>query len=209
MVRLPTPGLSAVRPLFCPVRTSVHRTYRCARRQALAALVCIFVVCRPATGSSAEESGDVLRVAVPIAAWALTFHPDDPQGRRDFYESFAANVLATYALKQVVNKERIDGSDDNAFPSGHASTAFQGAAFLHRRYGIKRAWWAYALATYTGWTRIDAHEHDAVDVLGGAAIGIASSFLLTQRQEQGVVWVPEFGPGYVGLRFSLTLESLR
>ena len=23
------------------------------------------------------------------------------------------------------------------------------------------------------------------------------------------LWVPEFGPGYVGLRFSLTLESLR
>jgi len=149
-----------------------------------------------------EESGDVLRVAVPIAAWALTSHHDDPQGRRDFYESFAANVLVTYALKQVVDKERIDGSDDDAFPSGHASITFQGAAVLHRRYGIRRAWWAYALAAYTGWTRIDADEHDAADVLGGAAVGIASSFLLTQPGEQSVVLVPEFGPAYVGLRFS-------
>lgn len=180
-----------------------------ARRQALAALVCLFAFCRTAAGGAEEESGDVLRVAVPFAAWALTFHPDDPQGRRDFYESFAANVLATYALKQVVHKERVDGSDDDAFPSGHASTAFQGAAFLHRRYGIKRAWWAYALATYTGWTRIDADEHHAVDVLGGAAIGIASSFLLTQPREQSVVWVPEFGPDYVGVRFSVTLGSDR
>ena len=149
-----------------------------------------------------EDSGDVFRVAVPITAWALTFHHDDPQGRRDFYESFAANVLVTYALKQVVDKERIDGSDDDAFPSGHASITFQGAAVLHRRYGIRRAWWAYALAAYTGWTRIDADEHDAADVLGGAAVGIASSFLLTQPGEQSVVLVPEFGPAYVGLRFS-------
>ncbi|MEX0707298.1 MAG: phosphatase PAP2 family protein [Woeseia sp.] len=180
-----------------------------ARCEALAVLVYTLAFCHTAAAGSAEESGDILRVAVPTAAWALTFHYDDPQGRRDFYQSFAANIVATYALKQVVDKERIDGSDDDAFPSGHASTAFQGAAFLHRRYGIRRAWWAYALAAYTGWTRIDADEHDAADVLGGAAVGIASSFLLTQSREQSVVWVPEIGPNYVGLRFSLNPGTRR
>lgn len=173
------------------------------RRQAFAVLVCALAACHTSAAGSVEESGDVLRVAVPAVAWALTHRHDDPQGRRDFYQSFAANILATYALKKVVEKERIDGSDNDAFPSGHASTAFQGAAFLHRRYGYRSAWWAYALAAYTGWTRIDADEHDAADVLGGAALGIASSFLLTQSQEQSVVWVPELGPDYVGLRFSL------
>lgn len=177
-----------------------------ARRQAFGLLVCTLAVCRTAAAGSVEDSGGILRVAVPTAAWALTFHYNDPQGRRDFYQSFAANILATYALKQVVEKERIDGSDDDAFPSGHASTAFQGAAFLHRRYGLRRAWWAYALAAYTGWTRIDADEHDAADVLGGAAVGIASSFLLTQSREESVIWMPELGSDYVGLRFSLNLQ---
>ena len=57
----------------------------------------------------------------------------------------------------------------DAFPSGHAATAFQGAAFIHRRYGIRRAWPAYVLATFTAWTRVDADEHDTADVLAGAA----------------------------------------
>jgi membrane-associated phospholipid phosphatase len=156
-------------------------------------------------GESVEKSGDVLRLAIPAAAWTMTFRRDDNAGRRAFYKSFAANVLGTHVLKEIVDKERPDGTDDRAFPSGHASMAFQGAAFLHRRYGLRRAWWAYALSTYVGWTRVDADEHEAVDVAAGAAVGIASAFLLTQPNERGIALVPEIGGGYVGLRVSGTL----
>ena len=130
-----------------------------------------------------ETSGSVLRVAIPAAAFALTVVEDDKEGRHQFYRSFGANVLATLALKEVVNKSRPDGSDDDAFPSGHASMAFQGASFIHRRYGIERAWPAYALAAYTGWTRLDADEHDEADVLAGVLLGVASSMLLVDRFE--------------------------
>ena len=75
---------------------------------------------------------------------------------------------------------------DDAFPSGHASSAFQGAAFIQRRYGIKQAWPAYVLATYTGWTRVDADKHDTTDVLAGAALGIASSFVFAKRRDVNV-----------------------
>jgi membrane-associated phospholipid phosphatase len=184
-----------------------------ARRSIVSELICVLalVIFFPpaAAADETERSGDALRVAIPAAAWALTWHRDDREGRHDFYQSFAANVIATYTLKGLVEKERIDGSDDDAFPSGHASAAFQGAAFLHRRYGLRRAWWAYALAGYTGWTRIDADEHDSADVLAGAAVGIASSFLLTQPRDNHVVVAPEFGSDYVGIRFQSILGGHR
>jgi membrane-associated phospholipid phosphatase len=133
-----------------------------------------------------EKLGDVLRVALPAAGFALTFKHDDRDGRRQFYKSFGATVLGTLVLKETFDKKRPDGTGDDAFPSGHAATAFQGAAFIHRRYGIRQAWPAYVAATFVAWSRVDADEHDAADVLGGAAVGIASSFLLAERREVNV-----------------------
>src|SRR6185436_11219179 len=119
-------------------------------------------------------------------AFALTVKRDDREGRHQFYKSFGATVGSAWVLKETVHKERPDGTGDDAFPSGHAATAFQGAAFIHRRYGIKQAWPAYVLATYTGWTRVDADKHDTTDVLAGAALGVASSFIFAKRRDVAV-----------------------
>lgn len=132
-------------------------------------------------GDFVDTSGDVLRFAIPAAALGFTVKRHDREGRRQFYTAFGANVAATWALKALVDKERPDGTGDDAFPSGHSSMAFQGAAFIHRRYGLRQAWPAYALATYTAWTRLDVDAHDEADVLAGAALGIASSFLFAER----------------------------
>ncbi|HEX6995039.1 MAG TPA: phosphatase PAP2 family protein [Gammaproteobacteria bacterium] len=142
-----------------------------------------------AVHADSETAGDVLRVALPAAAFAVTVRQDDREGRRQFYRSFAANVGATLLLKSVVDDERPDGSDDDAFPSGHASMAFQAAGFLHRRYGARKAWPAYVLAGFVGWSRVDADEHDEADVVAGAALGVASAFLLTDRIGDGRVTV--------------------
>jgi membrane-associated phospholipid phosphatase len=139
-----------------------------------------------ARASDTETAGDVLRVALPVAAFALTVKRDDREGRRQFYQSFGASVVGTYVLKEAFDKKRPDGSGDDAFPSGHASSAFQGAAFIHRRYGIRGAWPAYVLATYAAWTRVDADKHDNADVLAGAALGVASSFVLAKRRNVNV-----------------------
>jgi membrane-associated phospholipid phosphatase len=143
--------------------------------------------------SDTETAGDVLRVALPAAAFVLTYRNDDPDGRRQFYKSFGAAVAGTWALKEAFDKKRPDGAGDDAFPSGHAATAFQGAAFIHRRYGIRRAWPAYALAAVTAWTRVDADEHDTADVLGGAAVGVASAFALARRRGVEVTATPQHG----------------
>ncbi len=157
-----------------------------------------------ALAADTEDVGDVLRVAIPAAAFAVTLKRDDQEGRRQFYKSFGATVGGTWALKEIVEKERPDGSGDDAFPSGHAATAFQGAAFLHRRYGIRSAWWAYVLASYTAWTRVDADEHDNADVLAGAAVGIASSFALAKRRNIGLTTMVEGDT--IGLRIFDRLE---
>jgi membrane-associated phospholipid phosphatase len=151
-------------------------------------------------GTDSETAGDVLRVALPAAAYTLTFTRHDQEGRRQFYKSFATSVSTTWVLKETVRKERPDGSGDDAFPSGHTSAAFQGAAFIHRRYGIRSAWPAYVLATYTGWTRVDSDKHDTADVLAGAAVGIGSSFIFTKRRDVSVSAMLE--PDGFGIRIS-------
>lgn len=175
----------------------------CRRRLAAAGLTVLLAVATvPAAqaGDAVETSGDILRVALPAAAFAMTFLEDDAEGRPQFYKSFGATVVTTLLLKELVSKDRPDGSDDDAFPSGHASTAFQGASFIHRRYGLGKAWPAYLLAAYTGWTRLDADEHDEADVLAGAAIGFASSLLFVDRFDN--VHVALSLDGQIGFRIS-------
>jgi PAP2 superfamily len=159
-------------------------------------------------GDFVESSGDVLRVAIPAYALALTIKRHDKQGRRQFYKGFAVNFAATWALKEIVDKERPNGEGQDAFPSGHSSMAFQGAAFIHRRYGFRDAWPSYALATYTAWTRVDIGEHDRTDVLAGAALGIASSFLFAERMP-GINVALGLDDGAIGIRFSGVLGAHR
>jgi membrane-associated phospholipid phosphatase len=153
---------------------------------AVALIACGAVAFGGAARADSEQAGDVLRVVLPAAAYALTFAHHDQEARPQFYKSFGVTVASTWLLKETVHKERPDGSGDDAFPSGHASAAFQGAAFIHRRYGIKQAWPAYVLASYTGWTRVDADQHDTTDVLAGAALGVASSFVFAKRRDVAV-----------------------
>ena len=90
----------------------------------------------------------------------------------------------TYGLKYGIDKERPDKSNEHSFPSGHTSTTFQSAAFIHKRYGFKYSIPAYALAGFTGFSRINAKKHDGWDVFVGAVIGIGSSYLFTTEYQK-------------------------
>ena len=148
---------------------------------------------------ASETAGDILRVVLPAAGWGMSKYANDDEGTRQFYYSFATTVASTYALKQVINKQRPDGSDNDAFPSGHASMAFQGAAFIQRRYGWAYGAPAYALATYVGYTRIDSDKHDSNDVIAGALIGIATSYYFAEPIH-GFQLTPTTQYGSVGLQ---------
>jgi len=83
-------------------------------------------------------------------------------------------------LKKVIKEERPDGSDNQSFPSGHASMAFAAARSIDKEFRKNCIWIpivGYAAATAVGIERIANKRHYWYDVLAGAAIGIGSAEL--------------------------------
>ena len=152
---------------------------------------------------SVELAGDILVVALPVAAAGMTIGFKDGQGALEFAESAALAMGTTFALKFAVNKTRPNG-EDYAFPSGHATISFASAEFIRKRYGWSYGLPAYALATFVAYSRVEADQHDAIDVIGGAAIGIVSSYLFT-RPYKGWNIQPEAGSSFFGIRLSHSL----
>ena len=154
--------------------------------------------------SGVERTGDVLQVAIPAIAFAGTLAVRDSEGTIQFLKSFLTNFVSTGALKLVIARERPDGSNDNSFPSGHTSAAFQGASFIHLRYGWEKSLPAYAGAAFVGFSRVYADKHYVSDVLAGAALGTLSSFLFTDRFETAEI-IPVTGGGRFGLEIRVGL----
>ena len=137
-----------------------------------------------AQNNNLEKAGDVVLFALPAATLATSLIVGDTKGSWQFAKGLLLTEGVTYGLKLLVNKPRPDLSDKNSFPSGHTSTTFHSASFIHRRYGITYAIPAYALASFTGLTRIYAEKHHGFDVLVGAVIGIGSTYLFTTPYQQ-------------------------
>ena len=78
-------------------------------RLAIAACACL--MSGPLAADKVETSGHVLRVAIPVAAYAVAWRRDDDQGRSQFLKSFAGTVVTSYALKKTVDKNRPNGDD--------------------------------------------------------------------------------------------------
>jgi len=81
-------------------------------------------------------------------------------------------------MKRIIGRERPNKSDFRSFPSGHTSTAFVAAEFLHQEFGQYSPWISvagYATATATGYLRLYNNQHWLGDILAGAAIGMAST----------------------------------
>ena len=135
-----------------------------------------------AQNKTITTSGDILQIAIPAVALGSTFiwNDDDTKPTWQFIKAYGSGLILEQALKHIVLKPRPDGSDNYSFPSGHTTSAFSGAAFIQRRYGWKYGIPSYVLASYVGYTRIQAKKHDGWDVLGGAVIGIGTSYLFTK-----------------------------
>jgi hypothetical protein len=52
-----------------------------------------------ARADKTETAGDVIGIALPAAAFALTFTHDDPDGRVQLYKSFGSTIASTWLLK--------------------------------------------------------------------------------------------------------------
>jgi membrane-associated phospholipid phosphatase len=154
--------------------------------------------------TTAVDVGDMLVFVIPTATIATTFIIGDTKGSWQFTKGLILTEGVTFGLKALVDKPRPDNSNRNSFPSGHTSTSFHSAAFIHQRYGISYAIPAYALATFTGFTRIYGEKHDGFDVLIGALIGIGSSYLFTtpyQREHMQLSFSSDNDNYLMGFKF--------
>ncbi|QVY64023.1 phosphatase PAP2 family protein [Polaribacter sp. Q13] len=131
-----------------------------------------------------QQIGDIALFALPLATLSSTFIIGDKKGTWQFTKGLLITNAVTYGLKIGVNKQRPDLSNNNSFPSGHTSTTFHSAGFIHRRYGFKYSIPAYLIAGFTAASRIDSNKHDILDVLAGAAIGLGSNLLFTTEYQQ-------------------------
>jgi len=151
----------------------MHRSSWCRGVLALA----LGLVSGASQAGFTQSSGDVLKYAMPAAAAGLAGYRQDWQGLQQFGLAFGSTVATTWVLKESVHRERPNGSGDDAFPSGHAASAFSSASFIQRRYGWQLGAPAYLLAAWTGYSRIPNRDHHWSDVLAGAAIGVGFSYL--------------------------------
>jgi membrane-associated phospholipid phosphatase len=134
-----------------------------------------------ARADTAQRIGDVIAIALPAGAAVGALAAGDPRGVVQLGEAFGTTMAVVYVLKPTIDRTRPNGGRQS-FPSGHAASAFAGAAFLERRYGWRLGVPAGLLASFVAWSRVESHEHYTSDVVAGAAIGIGANLVFTHRR---------------------------
>jgi membrane-associated phospholipid phosphatase len=131
-----------------------------------------------AHADSVERAGDVGSILLPAGAALGSLVAGDRGGLGQLGEAFGTTMAVVYLLKPTIDRTRPNGGH-YSFPSGHAASAFAGAAFLERRYGWRLGVPAGLLAGYVAYSRVESKEHYTSDVLAGAAIGIGANLVFT------------------------------
>jgi membrane-associated phospholipid phosphatase len=148
-----------------------------------------------------EAVGDVATVVVAVAAGGMPLLLQDREGMLQLVKAAAVDLTTTMALKYAVHERRPDGEDNRSFPSAHSSVSFTAAEYLRKRFGWEYGLPAYGLATFVACSRVEAEKHHVHDVLAGAAIGIASSYLFTTPNPHFTLQTA-VESGYFGVRLT-------
>ncbi len=148
----------------------------------------ILVLCLSTTLSAQEDQwvescGDVLLYTLPATAVGMTWYHNDQTGLKQWAGAGALTMATTFLLKRTIHAKRPNG-EKYSFPSGHSSISFFAAEFVRHRYGIRWGAPMYAAATFVAYSRIHAKKHYLRDVIAGAAIGMAFSYVLTTSHYQ-------------------------
>ena len=117
--------------------------------------------------------------------------------------ALAINGMVTLALKGLTRTES-PNDDEFGWPSGHTSSTFAFATVMYEAYGPWVGIPLFAFASYVGYERIDARNHDFADVISGALIGIAIGHAVSRNHQMkifGMDVVPYTDPsrGAVGI----------
>ncbi|MGH1365749.1 MAG: phosphatase PAP2 family protein [Calditrichia bacterium] len=139
---------------------------------------------RPLKISSLQDIGDILQYLLPWAGLLTVALLGNQTGAWRWLWSGLAVTGSTFVLKLLFNFTplgRRPNGDGMAFPSGHTSSAFMGAAFIHFQFTFGWAILPYLLAALTGYSRIQSGKHWWRDVIAGAvlAIGLVYTMFLS------------------------------
>lgn len=154
-----------------------------------------------ARADAVRRAGDVGAILLPVGAAGGAILAKDHRGLGQLAEAYASAMAVVYVLKPLVDRTRPDGGHQS-FPSGHAASAFAGAAFLQIRYGWRFGIPAYAVASFVGYSRVESKRHYTSDVVAGAAIGIAANLAFTHPRKH-VSIVVDLGRGHAGSRVTI------
>ena len=161
-------------------------------------LILVFLSLLNASGKT-EQAGDILMVLIPIVAVLPSIYMQDTDAQIEFLKAYESTKLLTQLLKVTVRERRPNGESTTSFPSGHTSSAFSGATFIHKKYGFYYALPAYVGAVYTGYSRVHAKKHYTHDVIAGAVLGMGLSWYFTTPYDEGMKFTPLVSSGYYGL----------
>jgi membrane-associated phospholipid phosphatase len=127
-------------------------------------------------------------------------------------QAYTLDLALTGAIKVAVRRERPDGSNNRAFPSGHASDYFTIATVTYRYYGRTAGIIGYAVASYVAFSRVARDVHWTSDVVAGAALGYIVGNTVSRRtgvvrRSRRITLLPAIDPSRkaVGINFYLTL----
>ena len=168
------------------------------------------VVPAHATDNDLTTTGDILAVALPLAAFGGTYLYDDPEGRSQFLKSIITSTTTVYLMKEAISKIRPgDWSEleGKSYPSGHSQAVFSGASFIYTRYGWKWGVPAYLLAALGAYSRVDAQAHYLDDVTIGASIAMLTNWYFTTSYAEQVGITPILGDGRYGASVSIPMQS--
>ncbi len=118
------------------------------------------------------------------------------------------NSLFTEVLKVAARTDSPNG-EHLAWPSGHASSSFCFATVAYEAYGPWVGVPLFGFASYVGYERLDARNHDFSDVISGALIGVAIGHAVSKNHQPKFLSmdvVPYVNPanGAMGIALSKT-----
>jgi membrane-associated phospholipid phosphatase len=167
--------------------------------------VAMFAGLAPASADGIQTAGEVLRIALPVAAGGYSLYRDDYDGILQLGVSEVISEGLSYGLSRLVREQRPDKSDWHSFPSDSTAISFSAASYLQVRYGWDYGLPAYALAAFVGYSRVESKQHHWGDVAAGAFIGWGASELTTVRYRNIAITA---SPGFRGLPMGFSLAAI-
>jgi hypothetical protein len=136
----------------------------------------------------ASGAGFGIYVASGLALPLLEDGKDGKQRSLRTADALLTSALISEGLKRIIHSNRPDGSDDDSFPSGHATLAFTVAA-MQAHYKPKQAPLWYLGAGLIAESRVHLRKHRWRDVAAGGLIGYATA-RYELKQRRGFLLIP-------------------